>query len=138
MRPDQVNLQDKWGKTALHRALENAQLEQMRLLIVEKHAREDIRDFWGNTPVKALEKRYSAETMKQNPANHFAVDGDSFRYEDVDDVIASKITNFQHMGRYMYQQRLFREKLGPELRQYENAETYPPNVIYQFFRFLFS
>jgi ankyrin repeat protein len=132
LQPNQVNLQDAWGKTALHRAVENAQFEAVRILIVEKHAREDIQDFWGNTAAQALEKRYLTEVSKQGQP-------DPFRFQEGDAVAAAKLPMFRRIGRFLCQQRLFREKLGPRMRRSDDpdADYYPTDIALQVFPFLF-
>jgi hypothetical protein len=143
LEPDEVNVQDEWGKTALHRAVENGQFEAVRVLLVEKFARDNIQDFWGNTAAQALRRRYMLEVSKQQE-NHYVVDdvtgGHSFRFQGGDAVIAAKLPIFRRIGQYLHDHRLFRDRLGPRMRQSndESALYYPTFISGQLLRFLFS
>lgn len=56
---------DVWGKTALHRAVENGQVDQVKLLL-ENGADYEIQDFWGHTPyVTAIRRHYSYKRKVQ-------------------------------------------------------------------------
>lgn len=138
LRYDQVNVQDAWGKTALHRAVENGQLEAVRVLIVEKHARDDIKDFWGNTAKQALEKRYLAEVSKQQDVGRYVPNHteEGFRFEQGDALAAAKLPIFRQIGRYLHQQRFFLDKIGPNIRL-SNDQTEFPGVIRQIYEILF-
>jgi hypothetical protein len=133
--PNHVDFRDKWGKTALHRAVENAQLEAVKLLLFDKNAREDITDYWGNTAYEALKRRYNAEVYNRDKRDYYDDDSDivgilnnKYRYEEGDRIAIDKLSTFRAIGQYFHDYRLFRDRLSLRMRRpIENADDAPAN-----------
>jgi ankyrin repeat protein len=61
---------DVWGKTALHRAVENAQVHQVKLLL-ENGADYEIPDHWGHTPYQTVVRRHYNYSRKVQRREYF-------------------------------------------------------------------
>ena len=111
----QVDAQDQWGKTALHRACENGQLDAVKLLVAGKRANRNIRDNWGNTAYDAMKHRYQQERAFLENRDNFYIPGtDTFRYIDGDHVARSKLLQFIEIGSYLAELDVF-ERDGPQI-----------------------
>ena len=114
--PVDVDLQDEYGRTALHRAMKNGQLEAVKYLIYIKNARENKVDIWGRTASECLEATYHDMKMKVDHPERFVPRiGDGNRYVDI--MRGERISDFQSIGRFNADRRLFMTKLGPAMIQ---------------------
>lgn len=62
---DHIDFQDKYGKTALHRAVENGQVEAVFTLL-SKHPNLQLRDNSQQTALEALRERYNVLDLQTN------------------------------------------------------------------------
>lgn len=86
--------QDRWGKTALHRAAENAQVNAVHILLA-KGARVDILDAWQRTPLMAAQSRhdlYLAQLQWRDPLHW---QGYTYRWEEGNAAVAELLPKFQ-------------------------------------------
>jgi hypothetical protein len=72
-----IDATDMWGKTALHRAVENGQFHEAKTLL-QHGADIEIRDFWGCTPYEVVVKRYNLYARKMENRDFFLGAGSSF------------------------------------------------------------
>jgi hypothetical protein len=73
-----VDAQDTWRKTALHRAAENAKYHDVVYLLREKHANQNLRDYWGRTACESVKKRYEDYLEKMHDPSKFCAPGKSY------------------------------------------------------------
>lgn len=100
---------DRWGKTALHRAAENGQLEQVRILLW-RGALYNTRDHWGRRPEESAFNRYQkyAEKIEDNVrfSNHYDV---PYRFARSELLTQQKLDSFTQINNYI---RRFESMLG--------------------------
>jgi ankyrin repeat protein len=128
-----VNSQDKYKRTALHRAVKNGQLEAVRYLIHTKNAKLDLLDLWGKTASQSLEANYSDKILKlSNPENFFVPwRGHRGVWRSYTELVWKKLFIYKSIGRYISERRLFLARLGPGM-------TTPSDVVRRFADYLFS
>lgn len=107
-----VDFQDAWGRTALHRAVENGQLESVKTLLA-MNARDDMTDFWNRTPSEALRRHYFDRRQKYhspgcNNLEWLQVDQSNF-------VTKKELSVLREIGRHMLATRTFRKEVVPGL-----------------------
>ena len=117
--PNHVDIQDEWGKTALHRAVENGQFEAVKTLLL-KGARDDIPNFWGRDVLETVKERHDDfwERLDDSEDNEYTCDIESaYRMEAGDALAAGKLPEFRRIGRYILRTRRFHKHVAPILRK---------------------
>ena len=126
--PYNIDFQDQFGRTALHRAIKNGDLHAVQYLIMYKYARQDIRDMWGNTAYDALKKDYSDKLLKVEHPEMFGTPYKDYNYGRNDEVTyirsniehegltIHKLSNFRAIGRWLARRNLFVNRLGPQIK----------------------
>jgi ankyrin repeat protein len=132
--PNHIDFQDVmrgWGKTALHRAVENAQFDAVKTLL-EKGARVDILDVWGRDVNQVASARYQHE---RDSADYAGPDSDaSYRWWEVDQVAAEKIPIYLKIGKLLSTRRFIDTKITP----HKFPEHESDNILNSFMGFLFG
>lgn len=89
-----INNVDRWGKTALHRAAENGQFEQVRILL-DRGALCNIRDNWGRRPHESAWNRCKKYQEKLTENARFSHHPDiPYRFERSAELTQQKLDSF--------------------------------------------
>jgi ankyrin repeat protein len=102
-----VDYQDEYGRTALHRAVKNGQLEAVRYLVRNKNANKSIRDMWGNTASEAL-----GEYMTKLKSVE-----DEFVYYQDTELNGQKLSALSAIGKYLFETTTLFELSSATMRQ---------------------
>jgi hypothetical protein len=138
--PQHINDVDRWGKTALHRAAENGQYDQLRILL-EKGARIDTRDNMGRKPHDSARHRHNryAETIKYN-ASLSNDPGTPYRFHRSAALTLQKMAAFKRIYKYLMEvQNMKRVHAQYEAFHQQPAETRteaPDEIARMYYRLL--
>ena len=102
--PHHVDFQDEWGKTALHRAVENGDFDAVKTL-VDMGARDDLLDRWGRDPFQLVQVRFLDQHRKLSSEGFFHLEGSKYRYQQGDALLKDKLQVFSEIKQYMVEKR---------------------------------
>jgi ankyrin repeat protein len=104
-----INNVDRWGKTALHRAAENGQFQQVRILL-DRGALYNIRDKWGRRPHESAWNRCKKYQEKLSENARFSHHPDiPYRFQRSAELTQEKIASLIQISNYI---RRFPHMLG--------------------------